>query len=469
MTDVLVSQVPVAESSPEDLELQRMLLDLLLQPLDRWDGFENLRAPYQFGPGVRFQLEYAQWALALAQYTRTPAFSGYLREAQANAITKMLDKRVWKYWAIENLIGYRTWNPDPIVHHNIMYSAYLGVMVGTYEMLNDGRFSEDGALTLTWSAKKQYRYDFRTLSETIRRNMLEAKKTMYPCEPYMVFPICNTYALNTMRMHDRLHGTDHTGDLVACTERSLNTDFKTDDGRIVTVRGPFGIGGKSGVGNDTHAAYWFHSPLPEEAEAALERLRASIVELPGGKLTFEGLSTIDRRDPGSMRASSAVAEIGAAMLAKEMGDPELAARIRDSLHVTYKDVRSGGARRLDGVSVHGNAMYAMLEFGRPGGMRDLIEGRIPSAWAQGPRLAGAAYPEVLVAKAVSPDGRGLELVLRPGAGEVRTTLEVGGLVPSGRYDVTGGIAPSCTADANGSVLVEIDLDDRHEVRITPAV
>lgn len=42
----------------------------------------------------------------MSQYTRTPAFTGYLAEAQRNAITKMCDKRVWGYWATGSLFGY---------------------------------------------------------------------------------------------------------------------------------------------------------------------------------------------------------------------------------------------------------------------------------------------------------------------------------------------------------------------------
>jgi len=35
------------------------------------------------------------YGVAMSQYTRTPAFTGYLAEAQSNAITKMLQRRVW--------------------------------------------------------------------------------------------------------------------------------------------------------------------------------------------------------------------------------------------------------------------------------------------------------------------------------------------------------------------------------------
>jgi len=43
---------------------------------------------------LRYQLNYTCYALAIAQYVYTPAFTGYLTEAQANTIEKMRDKRV---------------------------------------------------------------------------------------------------------------------------------------------------------------------------------------------------------------------------------------------------------------------------------------------------------------------------------------------------------------------------------------
>jgi hypothetical protein len=61
---------------------------------------------------LRYQLNYTCYALAIAQYVYTPAFTGYLTEAQANTIEKMRDKRVWGYWAHEcPTTGRPSWAP----------------------------------------------------------------------------------------------------------------------------------------------------------------------------------------------------------------------------------------------------------------------------------------------------------------------------------------------------------------------
>jgi len=100
-------------------------------------------------------------------------------------------------------------------------------------------------------------------------------------------------------------------------------------------------------------------------------------------------------------------------------------------------------------------------------MRDLLGGRVPAEWKTGPVLAQAAYPDVLVARAVT-DGTALDLTLRPGNGGGRTVLGVERLVPRQGYFVTGAVDDTVTADDDGAALVTVDLDDRREVFLRPA-
>lgn len=117
-----------AESTPEDLAHQRFLLDLALQPLDEFQGFDRIE---QIGPSaLRYQLAFITYALCAAQATRTPAFTGYLAEAERNAIVKITDRRIWGYWYLENLIGHGRRNADPMIRGNVMYTGFFGAMLG---------------------------------------------------------------------------------------------------------------------------------------------------------------------------------------------------------------------------------------------------------------------------------------------------------------------------------------------------
>ncbi len=112
-------------------------------------------------------------------------------------------------------------------------------------------------------------------------------------------------------------------------------------------------------------------------------------------------------------------------------------------------------------------MLLLARFGRRGGFHDLVNRGPDPTHLDGPRLAEVPYPDVLVARAAS-DGTALELVLRPGAGGGRCSLQLDGLRSGARYRARGAVAPSFDADESGRAVVQVDLSDRLEVRVAPA-
>jgi hypothetical protein len=51
----------------------------------------------------------------------------------AKVVHKHTDLRVWGYWRTLNLLGNFDTNPDPICRDNIMFSAFLGDVVNSFE------------------------------------------------------------------------------------------------------------------------------------------------------------------------------------------------------------------------------------------------------------------------------------------------------------------------------------------------
>lgn len=456
----------VQESSPEDLATLRYLLDLALQPIGRFDGFTHLEQIG--GTALRYQLNYSCYALSVSQLTRTPAFTGYLAEAQANMIRKMCDRRVWGYWATEQLVGYLRWNPDPMVFGNIMYTGFFAAMLAFYETMNEDRgFDDDGSLPLVWNRRLRYDYGFTKIVEAIERNMRNSHQTMYPCEPHLVYPMCNAIALAGMRCYDRLHGTDYTDDLTDKVRDTLQRRYLTKDGRFLFGRGPVGTFIPPMVANDAVVAYWLSGVMPDLAEQTWKSLRDNRILLKDGRAELI-TQPIDHLDVGSYRMGDAWAWVNAACAAAEMGDAEAV----DALHSTIVnrftfDYSPSGARKLAGVSVWANCAFAFSRFITEGSLRRLTNGELPPEWKTGPLLAAAAYPQVLVAKAIT-DGQGLDLVLRPGAGPTRTTLRIARLAPGRTYRVSGAAVDQLTAPPSGEVSLIVDLADRREVRLTPA-
>ena len=457
---------PVTESTPEDLASLRYALDLGLQPLDRWDGFKTID---QFRESaLRYQLQFLQYALATSQYTRTPAFTGYLSEAQRNSIEKMLEPKVWKYWRWENLWGNLRWDPDPVKRDNVMLSGYWAVMVGLYEaMTGDGRYNEPGSLTFRNGPGEVYRYDFPALAKLMADNMNGSPFCMFPCEPSWIYPFCNSYALNTVVLHDRMH-TPVGSDVVQRFREAFDADFLQPDGRVVGIRnGRFGFNIPSTVTvSDAVLSFWLNPAMPDIAQRLWWTMRQKTVKPNGGEL-FPAQRTWDFIDPGNYRIGKDSFSRGAVYLAaSEMGDDEVIDEVRESFDAQERAEVKNGARYYPNVSVYSNVQHILARFTRHNSMREMVAFDLPETWRTGPRLAEAAYPDVLVAKAVT-DGRGLELVLRPGNGAARTTLAIERLTPGATYDVSGAAVDRVTAGDDGRGMIEIDLDDRREVNVRP--
>ena len=456
----------VTELTPDDLELERYLLDLSLQPLDKFEGFSHIEQ-YLLS-ALRYQLNYTCYALAMAQYNYTPAFTGYLTEAQANTIEKMRSKRVWGYWAHECLVGYQRWDPDPIKFANVMYTGFFGVMIGLFETLNDSRFSAPGALSLRWSSDTEYVYEFSSLCEAIVHNMdISSQGPLYPCEPRLIYPMCNAFSLSTLLIHDRLHGTDFGADR---TEQMAQAYFKHKylrrDNRFVAARGPLKFFMGPSVGNDGVMSFWLNFAMPEQATKTWENLRENLIRVADDDVKMDATSW-EVIDPGNYSRGTGMSRVSVMASAKEHGDDEMAAALERSLDRRYKTVRKDGARAYTGISSWGNAGHVLARFTKENSMAQLLAGEVPDAWRTGPVLAQAAYPDVLVARAVT-DGRALDMVLRPGTHGERTVLGIERLAPRHDYVVTGGVDDTVTADDEGRALVTVDLDDRREVMLRPA-
>ena len=456
----------VAELTPDDLELERYLLDLSLQPIERFDGFSHIEQ-YLLS-ALRYQLNYTCYALATAQYNYTPAFTGYLTEAQANTIEKMRDKKVWGYWAHECLVGYQRWDPDPIKFANVMYTGFFGVMVGLFETLNDHRFSKPGALSLRWNDDTEYRYEFSSLCEAIVHNMdISSQGPLYPCEPRLIYPMCNAFSLSTLLIHDRLHGTDYGDGRVEQMAQAYRTHrYLRRDNRFLAARGPLKFFMGPSVGNDGVMSFWLNFAMPEQAGRTWENLRANLIRIEGDDVKIDATSW-EVIDPGNYSRGTGMSRVSVMAAAKEHGDNEMADALERSLDRRYETVRKDGARAYTGISSWGNAGHVLARLTTENSMAHLLAGEIPESWKTGPVLGQAAYPDVLVARAVT-DGRALDLVLRPGNRGGRTVLGIERLAPRHDYLVTGGVEETITADDEGRALVTVDLDGRREVFLRPA-
>jgi hypothetical protein len=457
-------RVPITEHSEEDLKRLRYALDLALQPLNEFRGFNRLD---QFREGaLRYQVNMLGWSLSMAQFTRTPAFTGYLAQAQRNAIEKMLNRKVWGYWAYENAWGRLSLNRDPVdTPENIMLGGYHGLMIGLYSALNDDRYNEPGALTYRWNDRVGYPHSASSVASITHRNMTTSAYTLFACEPNWIYPICNTMGMNTLLSHDRDHDTEHFADLCDALRTSYEQEFLRPDGRLIGVRSNhLGLSWNFWTGEAVQlsTAYWLHATMPDVAHRTWWLVKRRLDET--GALP---ISASNRLDPGNYHlGTQAYGRVLTLLTARELGDEETAARIQATLEERERTMESNGVSKYADASTFTNLYANLARFSRHSAMRDLLRFGTPPAWKTGPVLADVAYPDVLVAKAVS-DGSGLELVVRPGNGPVRTTLRIERLQPGREYAVSGASAARVVASATGTADVEVDLGDRLEVSLRP--
>ena len=116
-----------------------------------------------------------------------------------------------------------------------------------------------------------------------------------------------------------------------------------------------------------------------------------------------------------------------------------------------------GALKNKGLSTleQGTAMRARL-----GEFQDwvqMIKYGVPANVRRGPILAEAPFPDVLVAKAYSHDGDGLDLVLYPGKQAGDFTLKFDHLQPGAAYTFAG---KDLSASKSGELTATAHVDGR---------
>jgi hypothetical protein len=456
------------ELTPDELALVRFALDRALQPVDRWDGFDRIE---QFQTSsVRYQVTTLGHALSTLQYARTPAFHGYLSAAQRNLIDKWQERICWAYWEKESAWGHLRRNADPVPRDNIMLTGWLGYQVASYASnTGDDRYSDPGSITFRHPRGEEYRYDLHALVAALARNFERSAFCLYPCEPNWIYALCNGYGVLPLPMHDRLYGTDYAQRILPAFRRGFENEFLSVDGRTVGIRSALTgltIPAMTSILSDA-AVVWQLAPVfPDLARGLWETVRHEWVDVPDEGPVRLALRGWDRIDTGNYRRVPATALAAIAWAAKEMGDVALAQRLLADAEATLDPVVEDGVKRYGRASTLSTAALLGAVAAGPFTHRQRVARGLPEAWRTGPLLEDCAYPEVLVARAIS-DGRDLRLVLRPGDAGGRRAVTLARLAPGESYDVRGGVERKLTAGADGRATLAVDLDGRTEVVITP--
>ncbi|MEM6800395.1 MAG: hypothetical protein AAF696_03270 [Bacteroidota bacterium] len=107
-------------------------------------------------------------------------------------VEKMKSRKVWGDW-IDYGMG-----DDPISEGNIMYKGHLNLMYGIYQLMTgDTTYARE----YTWMTEK--------IVDELRRHHKEGKHEGADCEPGRYFAQCNSISLMSLKVYDKLYGTNY--------------------------------------------------------------------------------------------------------------------------------------------------------------------------------------------------------------------------------------------------------------------
>lgn len=462
------------ELTPDEIAAARYLLDRALQPIGRFDGFTRIDN-FQLA-ALRYQLNYISYGLALLQCKYAPNFHGYLNAAQRYAIESLATPAVCSYWKLENLWGNFTWNPDPIgTRDNIMLTGFSLSPLTTYAA-NTGDLRYQQGKTLRFAPFRRrdtvYLHDAGTFLDAILWNWRAARYFFYACEPFWVFPICNAYALCGIIPYDRINGTTVAASVYEPFRQALEDEFITPDGgmhpELSALIGisPFLYAPQMQFDNLVSMCQVFNAIHPGYAKRWYALIRKETFQLGPDGLSLRERAWTECIDFGNYRNNPGMALGTAALAAREHGDDAVAVAALRKADELLQRTDTPGVLAYEGISNSANINLAVARWARRDDWSDLINVGPSKAALAGPVLTDCAYPDVLVARAMS-DGDDLHLVVYHGVRPGPQTIRIERLQPGRSYAVQGAKPASFVASADATMSLEVDLNGRTEVRIRP--
>lgn len=174
------------------------------------------------------------------------------------------------------------------------------------------------------------------------------------------------------------------------------------------------------------------------------------------------------QDPGNYKSGLGFSYAAFASAAAEFGDRKInedfLRQVDEEHYPAY--TTDTGARRNKGISTLGQGTLLKARLGGYQDWHNMLNYGPPETALRGPIVADLKFPDVLVAKAWSHDGHGLELIVYNGNEKGVQTIGLERLVKRGKYKGQNG--KEFTANAEGKAYIEINVDGRTRVDIQPA-
>jgi len=160
------------------------LMDITGDEFIGWDTSEHLRWRY----GIAFS-SYAMPSIAMISQEHADR----AKHAMYLMIKKMKSPKVWGDW-----ISYGM-GDDPISEGNVMYKGHLNLMYGLFQLMTG---NEEFNREFAWLTSR--------IIDEMRRHHIEGKHEGADCEPGRYFAQCNSISLLSLKIYDKLYGTNYS-------------------------------------------------------------------------------------------------------------------------------------------------------------------------------------------------------------------------------------------------------------------
>lgn len=458
------------ELSDLALGSQAYLMDQAFAPYGEFRGFDVIE---QFQPSaVRYQINAMLNAMQMVQCHYTPNYHGPNTEAQRKLIELFQHPLVWSYWEKEEAWGNLRRNADPIPKRdNIMLTGFFLPNVTMYtKNTGDLTYEERGSITFRKNDKKVFPHSVHTIAESIIGNWESRDYTVYPCEPNWIYSICNWKAITGIISYDATFGTTYWKDHKEKVLQKYRDEMLDMTGAPALFRSSRTSWAPPAINMPLYDSFFsmlYNTASTDWADSLWALKRDGFL-----KQQEDGTYTVSPGigfDHGNYSAGHLDAIGGLLMAAGEMGDEA----VRDACYSAMTEegnytVNGEGLIRWN-CSNEANAQCLSGLAGFRNAWRDAVcYGPKPETF-EGPLLEQIDYKKVWVAKAISKDGKSLDLVLKNAvdryAGE--HTIGLDRLVPNATYKIAED-GRVFTATEEGTAEIAVNVDGRTPVTIVPA-
>ena len=458
----------------EQLKAERMILDITNR---EFYDFEGIEMPKWSANEFRYQMCYSGYGLMMIQKRFTPNFRGYSQHSMQYIIESFTSHEACEYWNTETVGGNFSLDFDPISprhHDNIMLKGWIApIIMGYHALYGDDKYNQEGALKFRPfknHPEKSYDYSVDDIVKVLQEDWKAQNLTFIPCEPNLVFPVCNAYPMIGVEIYDNDFDTEYARSIYEKYMKALTEEFMDSSGTIANRRNNligynwypyrnFDDRNNFGVLPMMNAIY---PGLARRNYTWMRREALSINENGEALLYGQKLENLfdftNKRNKGGLIIGSLE------QCAAEFGDWEMYDALNKAEKVCAPISKNPFKLEYDHLSFVNAVCMVVAKWAQKNDWFDLTHGKVAEAAIHGPLLQNANYPDVLVARAVS-DGSDLSLVLYPGVRSSLQTLELSQLKAEQVY--VDEIHPEIEfrADKEGRAKIEIDLNGRVELHL----